>query len=433
MEYKKDVTSVFKRYVDEMKANFGEKFKVGRLRCNNGGEYINNTIDEYCGKEGIILEPCLPHTSQLNGTAERFNRTMQDKIRALLFDSGYPAAMWEYAAAVAVYSHNRLPSKTIDNKIPYEKFFGKEVSIKNLVRFGALIYMVNNDPKRKKTDEKGVACFMLCYTNTGYKVLDPNTNKVESVKHARVIEGKVYGDHIVKKWRPEDTWLRLEENEVGKEWLEGKSGENIDNKSDTMSQDETLGEMQEVKRKEDEEFDELVEVEVIEESEDEEPKETNHIGQSFQIKAQSYTSLTQVLKSPEGERWKEAVEIERDSILRSGAFKLVDYIPGMKVIDSKWLFCIKDNGSSKKFKARLVIRGFKIRRKYAKFETFAPVAKIQLIRMVLAVAKRYRVKLHQLDIKTAFLNGVLKEEVFMKIPDGFYEDVQDKNGKVVQL
>lgn len=62
-------------------------------------------------KEGIFIDPSPPHVSQLNGTAERFNRTMEDRIRVLLFDSGYPASMWEYAFAVAQYTYNRLPNK----------------------------------------------------------------------------------------------------------------------------------------------------------------------------------------------------------------------------------------------------------------------------------------------------------------------------------
>ena len=87
--------------------------------------------------------------------------------------------------------------------MPHKKLFEKKAELKYLVRFGCMIFTVNNDPNRKKTDEKGVHRFMLCYTNTGYKVLDPKTLKVKSIKHARCMESKVYGDQVMRKTRLE--------------------------------------------------------------------------------------------------------------------------------------------------------------------------------------------------------------------------------------
>lgn len=108
--------------------------------------------------------------------------------------------MWEYAAPIAVYTYNRLPSKAINLQIPFERFFGKRVSVENLVRLWCLIYTINHDPQWKKVGEKSSEKFMLCYTNIGYNVIDLKTNKIESVKHTCCVKGKVYGNDIKRKW-----------------------------------------------------------------------------------------------------------------------------------------------------------------------------------------------------------------------------------------
>jgi hypothetical protein len=75
-----------------------------------------------------------------------------------------------------------------------------------------------------------------------------------------------------------------------------------------------------------------------------------------------------------------------------------------------------------KCKARLVIRGFKHKREYEKFETYAPVVKISLVRMVLIIANMLNLSLFQFDVKTAFLNGKLDEQIYMSIPVGFIRE-----------
>ncbi|MBP1527053.1 MAG: DDE-type integrase/transposase/recombinase [Spiroplasma ixodetis] len=429
MQYKNEVADMFEKYLIEMKYHFGEKFKIGKLRCDNGKEYINSKLESYCQKEGVLIEPCPAYTSQLNGAAERFNRTLQDKIRALLFDSGYPTSMWEYAAAVGVYVYNRLPSKSIALERPYERIFGKIPRIDNLRRFGSLVYTINNDPGKKKVDEKGVAKFMLCYTNTGYKVLDPKTNKIESVKHARFFEDKVYGNHIKRQWRPEDQWLRITETKEGEKWLQNKK--TLTKEKENESKLEHSEESKFNSENSDTDFDDFeITEEVVSEEETENLRGVARVASSVGIPL----TIEEALRAQDAEEWKEAIEAEYNSIRDSGAILLVDRQPNMNVIDSKWVFRVKlEPDGKKKYKARLVIRGFKERKVYEKYETYAPVAKISVVRLLIALANKYKTPLHQLDVKTAFLNGEIDNEVFIEIPKGFTNERKWKDTKVIKL
>ena len=106
---------------------------------------------------------------------------------------------------------------------------------------------------------------------------------------------------------------------------------------------------------------------------------------------------------------------------------------GMKAIGLKWVFKIKRNadGSINKHKSRLVAKGYVQRHGIDYEEVFAPVARIETIRLVIALAAAYGWEIHHLDVKTAFLHGELKEEVYVTQPEGF--KIAGKEDKVYRL
>ena len=109
--------------------------------------------------------------------------------------------------------------------------------------------------------------------------------------------------------------------------------------------------------------------------------------------------------------WKEAVNDEMDSLFSNGTWILVDLPKGSRPIGCKWVFRRKYNtdGSLQTFKARLVAKGFKQKEGIDYFDTYAPVARITSIRVLFALASTYKLYIHQMDVKTAFLNGDLDE------------------------
>ena len=100
-----------------------------------------------------------------------------------------------------------------------------------------------------------------------------------------------------------------------------------------------------------------------------------------------------------------------DSLLSNGTWVLVNPPPNCKPIGCKWVFRIKDG---KLFKARLVAKGFRQKEGIDYFDTYAPDAQITYIRLLFALASIYDLCVHQMDVKTSFLNSDLDEEVYMK-------------------
>jgi hypothetical protein len=131
--------------------------------------------------------------------------------------------------------------------------------------------------------------------------------------------------------------------------------------------------------------------------------------------------------------WQDAMTEEYQSILKNDVWDIVPRPEGKSVVTSKWIYKIKHavDGSVKKYKARFVARGFSQVAGVDYDETFAPVAQHTSIRTIIALAAYMGWKLHQIDVKTAFLNGEIDEEVYIKQPEGFM--IHDKKTHVCRL
>jgi hypothetical protein len=119
--------------------------------------------------------------------------------------------------------------------------------------------------------------------------------------------------------------------------------------------------------------------------------------------------------------------------MKNDVWEVVPKPENKDVVSSKWIFKIKHatNGSIVKYKARFVAHGFSQKEGIDYEETFAPVERYTSIRTIMALAAKMKWKLHQMDVKTAFLNGVIKEEVYIEQLPGF--EVQDKKTHVWKL
>lgn len=130
----------------------------------------------------------------------------------------------------------------------------------------------------------------------------------------------------------------------------------------------------------------------------------------------------QATECDEWEEWMEAAKDELESLREMRTFTEVPRLPGMKVIDSKWVFKHKrdSRGNIVRHKARITARGFRQTQGIDFNEVFAPVGSSSALRTMCSVAAGKDWKIHQLDFKTAFLNGTLEEEVYMEYPEGWY-------------
>lgn len=112
-----------------------------------------------------------------------------------------------------------------------------------------------------------------------------------------------------------------------------------------------------------------------------------------------------------------------DSLIENHTWDLCPLPEGQNAIGNKWVFKVKYNadGSIEKYKARLVVKGYSQKEGIDYNKTFAPVAKFNSIRTIIALAAHYNLELHQMDVVTAFLNGMLTEEIYMDQPEGFQQ------------
>ena len=107
--------------------------------------------------------------------------------------------------------------------------------------------------------------------------------------------------------------------------------------------------------------------------------------------------------------------------MKNDVWEVVPRPTEKSVVTSRWLYKIKHaaNGSIEKYKARIVARGFTKKEGIDCDETFAPVARYTTIRTIISLAAMFGWKLHQMDVKTAFLNGEIEEEVYIEKLEGF--------------
>ena len=138
------------------------------------------------------------------------------------------------------------------------------------------------------------------------------------------------------------------------------------------------------------------------------------------------------MSTPEELMWKEAVNSEIESIMQNHTWELVDLPLGSKPLGCKWIFKrkMKTYGSIDKYKVILVAKGYK-QKGLDYFYTYSPVKRITSIRMLIPIVALHNLEIHQMDVKTAFLNGDLNEEIYMDQPEGFISLGQEK--KVCRL
>src|SRR3954449_5119108 len=117
------------------------------------------------------------------------------------------------------------------------------------------------------------------------------------------------------------------------------------------------------------------------------------------------------------------MDSEMKSMYDNQVWNLIDHTPGTKTVGCKWIFKkkIDMDGNVQTYKARLVAKGYTQTQGIDYEETFSPVAKIQSIRILLAIAAFHDYEIWQMDVKTAFLNGNIDEELYMMQPEGFVD------------
>lgn len=176
------VNDAFARFHKQAEAKFSNQ-PLHILRSDCAKEFVDGNFRRYCDAAGITIEDTSPYAPQLNGVAERMNRTLTEKMRAIMFDAKIPTEFWPNAIITAAYLINRSPTCTNpDNITPFELWHSRKPDLSHLRVFGCLAHRFIPEPVRN------YAVGQL--RKKGYQVLYPTTKKIVSSCDVRFNENR---------------------------------------------------------------------------------------------------------------------------------------------------------------------------------------------------------------------------------------------------
>ncbi|GJT48868.1 putative ribonuclease H-like domain-containing protein [Tanacetum coccineum] len=187
----KDETSgILKDFIRQIENQLNQKVKT--IRCDNGTEFKNKDVIEFCGSKGIKREYSNARTPQQNGVAERKNRTLIEAARTMLADSFLPNTFWAEAVSTACYVLNRVLVTKPHNKTPYELLTGKIPIISYIRPFGCHVTILNTIDHLGKFAGKSDEGFLVGYSlqSKAFRVYNLETKRVEENLHITFLENK---------------------------------------------------------------------------------------------------------------------------------------------------------------------------------------------------------------------------------------------------
>ncbi|GJX40835.1 retrovirus-related pol polyprotein from transposon TNT 1-94 [Tanacetum coccineum] len=182
----KDETSgILKSFITGIENLVDHKVKV--IRCDNGTEFKNREMNQFCEMKGILRQFSVARTPQQNGVAERRNRTLIEAARTMLADSKLPTTFWAEAVNTACYVQNRVLVVKPHNKTPYELFHGRTPTLSFMRPFGCPVTILNTIDHLGKFDGKADEGFFVGYSlnSKAFRVFNSRTRIVEENLHIR--------------------------------------------------------------------------------------------------------------------------------------------------------------------------------------------------------------------------------------------------------
>lgn len=429
---KSEVFETFKTF-----KNFAEKeakTAICGFRTDRGGEFTSNEFNKFCKDNGIRRQLTAAYTPQQNGVAERKNRTIMNMVRCLLSEKEMPKSLWPEAAKWTAHVLNRSYTKAVKDMVPEERWTGVKPNVEYFRVFGSIAHVHVPEQKRTKLDDRSHKCILLGVSDESkaYRLYDPVTKKIIISRDVIFEEGGKWDWNLSTTEAEQDVLAWGDADDIATEESEGE---------------ETDGESNEV------EDGNLEAIPEIEESSTEFPQQTRRrrepvwmrdyeSGERLSEEEESDESLVFHISNDDPinfdeavkeKKWQEAMKFEIQAIERNQTWELVPLPHRAKKIGVKWVFKTKLNEEGKvdKCKARLVAKGYSQKAGVDYNEVYAPVARWDTIRILLALAVQRGWCIYQLDVKSAFLYGELNEEVYVDQPEGFVK--RGEENKVYQL
>nr|GEX95923.1 retrovirus-related Pol polyprotein from transposon TNT 1-94 [Tanacetum cinerariifolium] len=383
---------------------------VRHVQTDNGTKFVNKDLTAYYESVGITHEKNIPRTPQQNGIVERQNRTLVEAARTMLIFSKALMFLWAKVVATACYTHNRSLIHTLHNKTPYELVHDKKPNHSFLHVFGALYYPTNDSEDLGKIKAKADIGLFVGYAPYR-KGLVPNPAPAipyvpPTKKELEILFQSMFDEYFEPSTvdqqvpltpavyilvNPSCTSVSMSVDKDAPS--EGHSPSSSDHQSFFVHHDVAADHSLEVNPFASADNEPFVNIFVLDPS--------SKVSSFREILIVESNQSTQPYKHLQ--KWTDSHPI--DNIIRnpSRPVKLDEY------------------GDVLKNKARLVAKGYSQDEGIDFEESFAPVARLEAIRIFIANVANKNMTVYQIDVKTAFLNGELKEEVYVSQPKGFVD------------
>nr|GFA23772.1 retrovirus-related Pol polyprotein from transposon TNT 1-94 [Tanacetum cinerariifolium] len=422
------------------------------IRTDNGTKFKNQVLKEYFDIVGISYQMSYVRTPQQNGVVERRNQTLVEAARTMLIFSRAPLFLWAEAIATACFTQNRSIIHHHFNKTPYELINGKKPNISFLHVFGALCYPKNDREDIGKLGAKGDIGFFIGYSadSCTYRVYNRQTKKIMETMN-------VSFDEIL---------TMAFEQRSSKPWLQSMTSGQISSGLDLTYAPSTITTQQPSKGELDLLFEAMYDdyisgqpsatTRIVPPTQEPQvrqsstasttiadtapiPTNSSSLATNFLISSQDVNELnlnaivdgntfvnpfenssTNAMNDP---AWIESMQEELLQFKRLDVWVFVPVPGNISPLILKWLFKNKHDEEQTiiKNKSHLVVKGYRQEEGIDFEESFAPVARMVAIRIFLAYAAHKLFIVFQMDVKTAFLHGSLKEDVYVCQPEGFID------------
>lgn len=445
LKHKSECFSKFKEFKSMVETQQGKKIKI--FHTDNGLEFCSQEFENYLKQSGIIHQKTNTYTPEQNGVCERANRTVVEKGKCLLYDAKLHKRFWSEAAGTAVYLKNRSIVSSLP-KTPYELWHGSKPDLSHIRLFGSKVMVHIPKEKRLKWDKKATQHILVGYGEDvkGYRLYNPIKKTITTSRDVIVMEDEARDSETSK-----DTAIWVPNEETPQESMEKKSKDSVGESSvkvpdeedhcDSDSDSSVYADGNEI----------LIETPTSEVpqpvvQETSEPqlgvkskrlrKKPDWYGFSNMcisstVPASAEISLSEALEGAEKEQWRRAMADELQSFEDNDAWELVKNPGDVSIVKCRWVFTKKfDVDNNVRYRARLVAKGFSQKPGIDYNETFAPVIRHSTLRLLFALSVKMKMNITHLDVTTAFLNGVLKENIYMSLPEGF---ANKSGGNVLRL
>uniref|UniRef100_A0A0A9WLY1 Retrovirus-related Pol polyprotein from transposon TNT 1-94 n=1 Tax=Lygus hesperus TaxID=30085 RepID=A0A0A9WLY1_LYGHE len=383
-----------------------KKCKVSNVQCDNGGEFRTKNFQNFCINNGIKIRYTMPYSSQMNGSAERLNRTLQDRTRTLLNETKLPKELWGEAIRTAAYTLNRSPSAAIDGEIPVKLMNGR-VDLDRLRVFGSKCWKMNI-PKGDKFEDRAIPTRLVGYQDNGYRLFCPATERIVTSRDVVFDEN----DFVHEKTPDSPTYIDVDENpeiqnsalSPNEEKEEEENDQFFSDEGETTEENDMKGDGKTPVTEKRSRTGRLLN----------NPKHLKdfELYSAYCLCAEIPTSYGEATKM--GPEWKTAIGKELEAHAKFKTWSPASLPQGKKPIETRWVFTRKYDGTAK---ARLVAKGYQEQDSYPGLY-YAPVARMTTVRTFLSVALMKNWKISYYDIPTAFLNAYCSNDIYIYPPEG---------------